>query len=213
MKSTVFQRNREAAQRKAPEKGTSERCVPTVGIKALEGDGNERKFELSFSSEEPYSRWFGAEILSHEEKAVNLKRLNDIGVLLFNHNTDKVLGRIERAWLEDKRGKAVVAFDDDEKSEEIYQKVKSGTLKGVSVRYAVNSWEEVKSGKSSADGFTGPCWIARSWEPLEVSVVSVPADPTVGVGREYEETHTPDLLSAFEKQIEANKNYLRRDEN
>ena len=36
-----------------------------AGIRALEGDENEKRFELSFSSEEPYTRWYGVEILDH----------------------------------------------------------------------------------------------------------------------------------------------------
>lgn len=181
-----------------------------AAIRAIEGEGNERKFELSFSSEEPYQRWFGSEILSHEEGAVDLSRLNEIGVLLFNHDTDCVLGRVDRAWIEDKRGKAEVTFDDDETADLIYQKVKSGTLKGVSVRYSVDSWEEVVAGKASADGFTGPCDIARKWTPLEISIVSVPADATVGVGRSREDRRhkKPSRLGAFEAQVKANKNYL-----
>lgn len=176
----------------------------------MEGEGNERRFELSFSSEEPYQRWFGLEILSHADGAVDLSRLNEIGVLLFNHDTDSVLGRVERAWIDDKRGKAEVVFDDDEAAEIIYQKVKSGTLKGVSVRYSVDSWEEVIAGKTSTDGFTGPCDIARKWTPLEISIVSVPADATVGVGRSRSDTEktTPKSLGAYEAQVRANQNYL-----
>lgn len=79
---------------------------------------------------------------------------------------------------------AEVEFDTDDDAEKIFGKVKSGTLKTTSVRYSVDSWEEVVAGKTSADGrFTGPCQIARKWTPLEVSIVSVPADATVGVGR------------------------------
>ena len=66
-------------------------------IRALECEGNERKFELSFSSEEPYNRGWCIEILDHGPGAVELTRLNDIGVLLYNHHRDEVLGRIERA--------------------------------------------------------------------------------------------------------------------
>lgn len=148
-------------------------------------DGKERTFSLSFSSEEPYGRWFGPEILDHSDGAADLSRLNEIGVLLYNHNRDAVIGRIERAWVEDGRGEAEVVFDTDDDSEKIYQKVKSGTLKGVSVGYTVGSWEDVSEGRKSADGkYEGPCSIARSWTPLEISIVSVPADPTVGVGRD-----------------------------
>ena len=68
-------------------------------IRAMEGEGNERKFIISFSSEEPYERWFGTEILSHDAGAVDLTRLNEIGVVLFNHNVNKVVGKILRAGL------------------------------------------------------------------------------------------------------------------
>ena len=112
----------------------------------MEGEGNERKFILSFSSEEPYERWWGIEILDHSEGAVDLTRLNEIGVLLYNHNRDKVIGKINRAWIEEMRGMAEVEFDADDESELIYQKVAGGTLKGVSVGYQIDSWEEVMPG-------------------------------------------------------------------
>ena len=48
-------------------------------IQRMEGEGNERKFTLSFSSEAPYARYWGVEILDHAPGAVDLNRLNDIG--------------------------------------------------------------------------------------------------------------------------------------
>lgn len=179
-------------------------------IRAVEGEGNERKFELSFSSELPYSRWWGVEILDHAEGCVDLTRLNEIGCVLFNHDRDKVIGRINRAWIEENRGMAEIEFDQDEEAERIYQKVKSGTLKGVSVGYIVDSWEEVMANKQSADGrFQGPASIARKWTPYEISVVSVPADPTVGVGR-GESENTGRAFEDFERQLIVNKNLLNR---
>ena len=159
-------------------------------IRALEGDG--RRFEVSFSSEEPYQRFFGLEILDHSAGCVDLTRLQQIGVVLFNHDRDAVIGRIERAWIEGSRGKAVIVIDDDDDSERIRRKMESGTLKGTSVGYRVTNWEEVEAGSTSKDGrFTGPCSIARRWEPYEISVVSVPADPTVGVGRDFYDDDPP----------------------
>jgi len=174
----------------------------------MEGEGNERKFTLSFSSEEPYERWFGMEILDHSPGAIDLQRINNIGCLLFNHNRDAVIGRINRAWLEGNRGMAEVEFDTDEQSEIIFQKVKSGTLKGVSVGYRIDSFEEVLSGRTSADGrFTGPCQVARKWTPFEISIVSVPADGTVGVGREAQQPGTVPLM-VLERQLQINKNVI-----
>lgn len=175
-------------------------------------DDESRQVELSFSSEAPYERWFGAEILSHDPGAVDLTRLNDIGCLLFNHNRDKVIGRVDRAWVKDGKGYATVTFDDDAESEVIYQKVKAGTLKAVSTGYRVDAWEEVSANKQSSNGrFTGPCSIALKWWPFEISIVSVPADANVGVGRDLEDEDEREVeygadYSYYERQMLLNKN-------
>lgn len=156
-------------------------------------DTDSRTVELSFSSETPYGRWFGNEILCHDEECINLERFNNgLGTLLFNHDRDAVVGHIEKVWVEDNRGKALVRFDTDEQSETIFQKVQSGTLQGVSVGYAINRYEvlEDEDTKSTNGRFNGPAYVVTDWEPLEISIVSVPADPTVGVGRSADEIHT-----------------------
>lgn len=188
------------------DKGTRELAI--ANIRALEGEGSERKFELSFASDEPYNRWWGTEILECTEEAVDLTRLSEIGVLLFNHDRGIVLGKVNRTWIENNRCKAEVEFDTDEEAEKIYQKVKSGTLKGVSVSYSVSNWEEVEAGEKSLDGkYEGPCSIAKKWAPYEISIVSVPADPTVGVGRSFKEDVK--LADTYERQVLINKNRIR----
>ncbi len=176
-------------------------------IRVLEDE--DRKFEISFSSEEPYNRGY-VEILDHDPGAVDLTRLNEIGVMLFNHERDEVIGRIERAWVEGNRGKAVVVFDNDEKSNRIYEKVRSGTLKGVSVGYRILNEEWVEAGSVSKSGkFQGPCVVATSWMPFEVSIVSVPADPTVGVGRDMAqpEANPRKQVPMAERQLQINVNH------
>lgn len=175
-------------------------------LERAEGETNERVFRISFSSETPVDRFWGKEILDHSPSAVDLTRLNEIGCVLYNHDRDKVIGKVNRAWIEDGRGLAEIEFDTDAESEIIFQKVRSGTLKGVSVGYQIASTEEVQPGQTSTDGrFTGPCEIARRWWPLEVSIVSVPADETVGVGREAE-TYAPVPLSICLAQLQINHN-------
>lgn len=196
---------------KMNQKSSSMKMERQAMLRELDGEGNERRFELSFSSEEPYERWFGPEILDHSEGAVDLSRLNEIGVVLFNHDRDKVIGKVINAWVENNRGKAIIELDDDEKSEIIYKKVKSGTLKTISVGYIVEVWEEVLVNKKSSDGrFTGPCKIAKKWMPYEISIVSIPADATVGVGRTMEEelinAESKQSLEVYERQLLINKN-------
>lgn len=217
METSSQERAASLKQEKKREKNKGIREITGCSIRGMEGEGNERKFVLSFSSEEPYTRWFGQEILDHSGDAVDLDRLNEIGCVLFNHNRDKVCGKINRAWIENSRGYAEIEFDEDEQSDVIYQKVASGTLKGVSVGYIVDNWEEVMPNKQSEDGrFTGPCSIARKWAPYEVSIVSVPADPTVGVGRSEEEPDAENgseqeraaSMDLMERQLQINKNIM-----
>lgn len=177
-------------------------------IRQIEGEGNERKFELSFSSEKPYMRYFGNEILSHADGAVDLTRLNSIGVVLFNHNRDVIVGKVLKAWVEDNRGHAQIEFDTDDEAEKIYQKVLNKTLRGVSVGYNISVIENVQDGAVSSDGrFKGPCKIAKKWTPFEISIVSIPADETVGVGRAYE---TEGVSSFYynERQLQINENLI-----
>lgn len=83
--------------------------------------------------------------------------------------------------------------------------------------YRVEDWEEVAPNKQSQDGrFTGPCSIAKKWAPYEVSIVSVPADPTVGVGRSMDGTQQDDQDAIFEtyvRQLQYNQNFFHGREN
>jgi len=150
-------------------------------LSAIDSDEDQRSVALSFSSDVPYTRYDYLsdrkynEILSHEPGAVDIGRLEEIGTLLFNHNSDQPIGGIEKVWIEGGKGRALVRFDEDEDAEKIFQKVKRGSLRGVSVGYRVHEWE--KRGKEDM--------IATKWEPLEISIVSVPADASVGVGRSF----------------------------
>lgn len=163
----------------------------TLPMQMREVSQEDRTVELSFSSENPVDRWFGPEILCHDEGCVDLTRLQNVGSVLFHHGRDPSYGSLPIARIvslsvdqETKRCKAVVSFDSDEKSDLIYQKVRSGSLKGISVGYTVNAYEEVRAGKTSSNGrFTGPCYVATKWEPMEISFEPVPADDDVGAGR------------------------------
>lgn len=197
--------------KKVKETDNLTREIGLNAIRALGKDDTSRTFELSFSSEEPYERWFGVEILDHSDGCIDLTRLSEIGCVLFNHNRDVVIAKINKVWTKDKRGYAEIEFDTDEQSEVIYQKVKSGTLKGVSVGYRICSTEEVAVNQVSQDSrFKGPCTIAKRWFPYEISIVSVPADSTVGVGRELGEVEDTDKrsLSYYEAIVQINSNSI-----
>ena len=135
---------------------------------------DERTLEFSFSSELPVARWFGDEVLDHSPEAVNLSRLNDGAPVLFNHDPDRVIGVVERAWVdgEKRRGMARVRFSRNEFAQQVVADINDGILRNVSVGYAIGEAEN-----------RGESIVATEWSPHEVSVVSIPADPTVGIGR------------------------------
>lgn len=143
-------------------------------------DEENRTVELSFSSEEPYERYWGIEILDHSTKSVNLDRLTNSAPLLFNHNIDEVIGVIETAKIEDNKGIALVRFGNSAKAKEVFSDVVDGIMKNVSVGYQI---DEMKL-ESEKDGVE--TYRVTRWQPFEISIVSIPADNTVGVGREAE---------------------------
>ena len=138
---------------------------------------DERSMEFPFSSEYPVARYFGNEILSHGMESANLSRLNDGAPLLYNHDPDRMIGVVERAWVdgEKKRGYAKVRFSRNKFAQEVLQDVRDGILRGVSFGYSIDKMEERED-----------CLVATNWSPYEVSLAVIPADPTVGVGRSLE---------------------------
>lgn len=126
-------------------------------------------------------RWWGTEVLSHDKSAVRMGRISGgAAPLLFNHNWDDPIGMIDGGRLKD--GKLVVDahFFDTERAREV-KAMLDGGLRNVSIGYEIHAMEEeVKSQR-----FT-----ATDWEPLEVSIVTIPADPSVGVGRSADATVT-----------------------
>ena len=144
----------------------------------------DRTFEFPFSSEYPVARYFGNEVLSHDKGAADLDRLNDSAPLLFNHDADRVIGVVERAYLneEKRKGYARVRFSRNEFAQEVLSDVKDGILRNVSFGYSIDKMEEREAGD----------FVATSWRPYELSVVSIPADPhQVGFGRSLVEDAEP----------------------
>ena len=185
--------------------GVQQRAVDIAECDLRVVDEEKRIVELSFSSETPILRWGDYEVLSHKTGAVMLERINTTGCLLYNHNRDKVIGKVIKAQIKSKRGIATVQFDDDEESTVIYNKVKNKSLRGTSVGYVIYEMERVTKGKGSAAQTT---YTATRWEPLEISIVSVPADISVGVGRSVTEAAERGITNV-DYQIKINQNKIK----
>lgn len=158
----------------------------TLELDRARVDEESRTVELTFSSEEPVERFFGdsfgKEILEHESGSVRLNRLKAGGPLLMDHDTRDQVGVIESVSVDTsaRKGRAKARFSQSARAAEIFQDVVDGIRRSVSVGYLVHRMMEDPDSNE---------FRAVDWEPLEISLVSVPADVTVGVGRSEHSEH------------------------
>jgi len=196
--------------------------------RASEDSDGDVTISLAMASEIPYQRWFGIEILSVNDAAVRMDRLNDGAPVLYNHNWDELRGVHVPGTLSTKgnvlRGDVRLQSATQEGRDTIAL-VKSGVLLKSSVGYRIHKViEKTKTkdgqelqreipgevferllndlpnrGEASPQHFTRaldaavgqvaraaddlPTYLVVDWEPYENSLVTVPADPSVGVGR------------------------------
>lgn len=146
----------------------------------LAGEGEARAYAATLSSEAPAMQWFGREILLHTPEAINLERAQGNGlVLLWNHCTDQPIGRAQGVKLVDAKLRATsLVFSGRAQAQEVKADVDAGLLGDMSIRYTIDDYDEVIS---PVDGEL--TIIVKRWTPLEASIVPIPADPSVGVGR------------------------------
>lgn len=138
----------------------------------------ERTVEMAFASDAPYERWWGVEILDCTAAAVNLERLNGRHPLLLNHDGRQQIGVVEKAWVDsDRKCRALVRFSRSTLGQEIFQDVVDGIRELVSVGYSI---DDMVLESRTDDTAT---YRVTKWTPFEVSIVPVPADASIGVGR------------------------------
>lgn len=153
-------------------------------------DEEARTVELSFSSETPADRWYGQEILDHSPGAVRMGRLEDGAALLREHLSSNHIGTVEEASIGgDRLGRATVRFSKSAKGQEAWEEVQDGTLHHVSVGYRVHRMRLEEESDQGPDVYR-----VIDWEPVEISLVAVPLDPTVGVGRSAESNKQPVII-------------------
>ena len=158
---------------------TESRAFRAASVSAI--DEEKRTVELAFSSEVAVPRSWGLEVLSHSPGAVVMDRLNDGAPLLVEHECEDQIGVVETVSIDaDRRGRAVVRFGRSERAEEIFTDVKDKIRKHVSVGYIIHDASQT----GERDG--QEVWTITKWEPFEISIVSVPADISVGIGRSLE---------------------------
>lgn len=174
----------------------------SFSIELREHNSESREMTFSFSSEEPFLRWWGNEILSHDGGAADLSRLNSKANFLWNHDRDVVLGVLKSAWIDsDRRGHCTIRWSKSADAEKYKQEVEDGILSNVSVAYSIDEVKEVNNNI-----------LVTKWCPFEVSLVSVPADYTVGIGRSQKGIFIKDKGEFMELDTELSIDEIRQQE-
>lgn len=175
----------------------------TLPVKAVNVE--KREIEVAFATETPISREIDNElyweILLCDEQSVDLRRINNKGAVLFNHDRDKLLGTVVSTSIDtDRVCRAVLRLSAVGLGSTMFAMIEEGILSHISVGYKIYDYR-----------MDGDNIIVTRWEPSEISLVTVPADVNCSIGRsegrdeefaeELEEAHEDDSVDSTDERI------------
>ena len=140
------------------------------------------EYVFSLCSDAPYereSKQFGVydEVLVISEESVDFSRLNS-GACAFlrDHDPEKVLGVIVKAWIDGNKVKCKVKFSDREDVQAVVRDIQAGIMTCTSVGYTIDKYHfSTENGKKTM--------YADRFMIYEGSLVGIPADISVGYNR------------------------------
>lgn len=173
---------------------------------------NENEMQITFScaSDIPYLKYDQDrntnyyQILKMDESAIDFSRLQNYAPVLWQHDTQKQIGVVEKAYLLENKIMVQVKFrKNDEFSVSVFKDILDGTIKNISVGYVINHYtEEKRNGEYYR--------IVDNYLIYEVSIVSVPADNTVGIRSLYIGDKTNMEIEDKIKQLEETVQTLKK---
>lgn len=157
----------------------------------------DRTIEVVFSTGAKGKRGFFVEYfeeLSMKKSDVRLERLNKGAPVLNNHSRSRglegILGVVEKAWIREKQGIALIRFSEREEVQGIIRDIQSGVIRNVSVGYKVHTYKDVSKKNDEI-----PTLKAVDWEPMEISFVDIPFDM-------YSQSRSMENIETYECTIE-----------
>jgi HK97 family phage major capsid protein len=151
-------------------------------------DEEKRTIEsVALTSDEPIFHGFAYIILDHTPASINLERFDGGLAFLENHNSDVRLGRLNNPDSDGHVLRASSRFYSQGRADEVFKEVledlKAGDVPRTSSMFTIDEIGEKPEGDK--DGY--PVFRATKWTIYEGSVVSIPADISVGVGRSIDD--------------------------
>jgi HK97 family phage major capsid protein/HK97 family phage prohead protease len=152
-----------------------------TGSVRMMDEEHDRRVMMSISSTNPVEREFGYEVLEHNAGSVDMEFMSSgKAPLLLDHDARQQIGVVEKAYMDNDKLRAQVRFSKNAMAEEVYRDVVDGIRGNVSIGYQIQAMNKDENGYKDK-----PLYRVSSFKPLEVSMVSIPADSSVGVGRAY----------------------------
>lgn len=154
----------------------------SLRIENISENDAENKLVFSCASPAPYTREYDDliynEVLEISENSIDFTRLVDQrSPLLFEHDMEKQIGVVDKAWIENEKLYVAVRFSKSKFAQEILADIRDDIRRNVSIGYIVNDYQMVEN-----EGDI-PTMLVKSFTVYEVSIVSTPADPFVGINR------------------------------
>ena len=167
--------------------GGGVRSVPVQEIRRLESrgqKGEQARYEVAVSSESEVERqgFFGRwrEVLGHDPDEVDLGRFQSGRAAVLEEHRGPPIGVIESARIDtDRVLRAEIRFSRSTRGQEVEQDITDEIRQNISIGYIPKRAKLIEENEELGD-----LWRVTLWEPVELSVVGIPADATVGVGRD-----------------------------
>ena len=178
----------------------------TVRADSLE-ENADRSVNVVFSTEYQYTQWFGREVLSHDTGAMDLSRIdNQTAPVLLNHNRNEQIGVIDSARMVNRQGIATLRFSRNKLGDEVYKDILDGIRSQISCGYRIFKWEVDETDPND------PLYTITQWQPYEISVCTLNADPASLVQRGYFTADSEDTERQYPAGEPAKENKAMADE-
>jgi len=154
----------------------------TVALDRAAVNTEARTVRVAISSETPVERWFGVETLGHNPGEVDMSRMQNGAAALLGHDPDQHIGALENVTLDaDRIMRGDIHFSRSQQGQDVFNDVQDGIRSKISVGYRINDYQVTKGVGDAPDQVR-----ITSWTPMEASLVAIPADDRVGVGRNFD---------------------------
>ena len=167
-----------------------------------------RTVDVTFATNTPVLRYSWARDEYYNEvldmNGAKLDRAKNGLPVLDNHgrwgSVGQILGRAENIRLEEDVYRATIRFSKRESVQDIVSDVQDGIIRDISFGYTVTKYER----KDKEEDKQYRDYVAREWEPNEISFVTIPADPKAGVRSEDDNTPEPLIIENQNRGLDPN---------